>query len=155
MAALTGERDTPKKHRHYTTNYLQKGSTKIWNGGLVNEDANGWAVPASDTANHHCIGRALVTRDTNAAGPDGALADGALGTFQGPGVEVEIGVFEYDNPAGGNQLTQADVGKLAYVLTDHEVTRAAGTVNSIIAGVVRSVDTVANKAVIDTLIKAI
>lgn len=149
MAALTQERDTPMQHEHYDIVYSQKGNTKIFNGGLVNTDANGYAVPAADTANHHCVGRANATSDATAAGPAGLLADG-VGQ-----VEVRHGVFQYDNPAGGNQLTQADVGKLAYVLTDHEVTRAAGTAQSIIAGVVVAVDVANAKATIDTMRKSI
>lgn len=150
MAGLAAERDTPKRHDDYPFVYLQKTNTKIYNGGMVNADATGYAVPAADTASHHCLGRANATRDTTATGPDLLLADGVTGTIQGVGVEVGVGAFEYDNPANsGNQLTQADVGKLCYVLSDHEVTRAAGTANSIIAGVVLSVDVTNTKAVVD------
>lgn len=155
MAALTSERDTPRRPHDSPYVFPQKTNTKIWNGGMVNLDATGFAVPAADTANHKCQGRANATRDTTAAGPDGVLADGAVGAIQGTGVEVDPDQFEFDNPAGANQLTQADVGRLGYVLTDHEVIRAAGTVNSVIAGKVMAVDVVANKAVINFRIKAI
>lgn len=150
MAALTGERDTPNKGSSYDVfSYLMKGNVKAYSGGLANTDANGYLVAASDTANHHCIGRLQSSQDTTVAGPSGLLADGVASA------EVALGVFEVDNPAGANSLTQADVAKLAYVLTDHEVARAAGTVNSVIAGVVMSVDTVAAKAVIDTRRKSV
>lgn len=149
MAALTGERDTPKRHSDFVYAFARKGNTKSYSGGMVNTDANGYAVAATDTANHHCVGRGNATSDTTATGPDGQLADG-VGSQ-----EVDVGIFEYDNPAGANQLTLADVQKLAYVLSDHEVTRAAGTAQSVIAGVVMSVDTANNKAVIDFRRKAI
>ena len=156
MGALTAERDTPRRSTWgYRQNFPQKTNTKIFNGGLVNTDATGFAVPAADTANHHCFGRATQTRDTTAAGPDGVLADGVAGNLSGVGIETEAGIFELDNPAnGGNQLTQADVLKTCCVLSDHEVTRAAGTANAIVAGVVLSVDLVLNKAVVDTTRKA-
>jgi len=155
MAALTGERDTPKRLTDFVYVYKQATLTTIRGGGLVNTNAAGYAVPASDTANHKCVGRANATRDTTAAGPDGVLADGVAGKLSGDGVEVDIGIFQYDNPATANQLTQADIGKLCYVLTDHEVTRAAGTTNSVIAGKVLEVDVVANTAWIDVRVKAV
>ena len=118
---------------------------KIFNGGMVNTDANGFAVPAADTASHKCIGRANSTADTTASGPFGVLGDGDARVL----FEADVGIYEYNNPAGANQLTQVDVGKLGYVLTDNEVCRAAGTVNSIIAGRVVKVDVTNNRATID------
>lgn len=143
MAAATREYDTPTSHYDFPVALKQKGNTKIWNGTLVSTDANGFAIPAADTASTNPMGRANATSDTTAAGPNGLLADG-VGS-----IEVLIGIIELDNPAGANSLTQVDVGKLAYVLSDHEVCRAAGTVNSRIAGKVIAVDTVRAKATID------
>lgn len=124
-------------------------NVKIYNGGLAMASATGYAVPAADTANCKVIGRANTTADTTASGPLGVVADGVVQ------IECATGIFTYDNPAGANQLTQADVMRLAYVLSDHEVIRAAGTVNSVVAGKVLSVDLVANTATIDTRIRAV
>jgi hypothetical protein len=143
FAAAAREYDTPTSHYDFPVSLLAKGNAKIWNGTMVNTDANGYAVAAADVASHKCIGRANATCDTTAAGPQGVLADGIAR------VEALVGLCEYDNPAGANSLTQVDVGKLAYVLTDHEVARAAGTVNSIVAGRVVSVDVTRAKATID------
>ncbi len=143
MAASTREYDTPTSHHDFPVSLKQKGNTRIFNGTLVSTDAAGFAVPAADTAATNPIGRANATSDTTAAGPSGLLADGVAS------VEVLIGVIELDNPAGANALTQVDVGKLAYVLSDHEVCRTAGTVNARIAGKVLAVDTVRAKATID------
>lgn len=143
MPAATREYDTPTSHYDFPISIAQKGNTKIWNGTLVSTDATGYAVPAADVAATNPMGRSNTTSDTTAAGPKGLLADGVAE------VEVLVGIIELDNPAGANSLTQVDVGKLAYVLTDHEICRAAGTVNSRIAGKVLRVDTVRAKATID------
>lgn len=143
MAAATREYDTPTSHYDYPVSLKQATNVKIWNGTLVSTSATGFAIPAADTANTNPVGRANATSDTTASGPNGVVADGVAS------VEVLIGVVELDNPAGANSLTQVDVGKLAYVLSDHEVCRAAGTVNSRIAGTVVAVDTVRAKATID------
>lgn len=152
MAALTAERDTPCQHHDFPFNYAQKGNTKIFNGSLCMTDANGYLVPGADTANCKVAGRAQATGDTtvtNTITPGVALADGV------GNLDALNGVFQYDNPVGANQLTLADEGKLAYVLTDHELCRAAGTVNSIIAGRVLAVDLVNNKVTIDTRVRAV
>jgi hypothetical protein len=137
MAALTKERDTPTSHHDYPISLKVKGGVKILNGAMVSTDATGFAIPAADTASTQCIGRANATVD-NTGGADGALE-----------VEVLVGICEYNNPAGANQLTQVDVGKLAFVLTDNELIRTAGTVNARIAGRVVRVDVTNAKATID------
>lgn len=143
MAALTKERDSWHQGIDYVQPVPMKGNTKIYNGALVMTDATGFAVPAADAVGGRVIGRANSTLDTTAAGPAGLLADGALS------IECAIGLINFNNPAGANQLTAVDRGGLAYVLTDNELIRAAGTTNSRIAGRVYSVDTVNNQVVID------
>lgn len=148
MAALTKEFDAGHQAIDYTINANQKGNTKVFAGALVGSNvADGYVQPAADAANFRVHGRAQMSSDATASGPNGVLADG-VGSF-----DYAVGVFEYDNPAGANSLTQLDVGKLAYVLTDHEVCRAAGTVNSIIAGRVVAVNVTTAKATIDTRAK--
>lgn len=153
MAALTKEFGGPTQgqtqHYDYVTSHKQATNVINFNGALIMSSATGYAVPAADTANCKVLGRANSTVNSTASGPSGLVADGVLE------VEYTTGVFTYDNPTGANQLTQADVGRLAYVLSDHEVTRAAGTTNSVIAGVVKRVDLVANTATIDTRTRAV
>jgi len=149
MAALTGERDTPCLHHEFPINYGVATNVKVYNGALCMTSATGYLVPAADTANCKVAGRCQQTADTTASGPNGVVADGVASA------DVMLGVFQYDNPVGANQLTLADLGKLAYVLDDHTVIRAAGTVNSIIAGRVLSVDLTNNKATIDTRVRAV
>lgn len=143
MVAAIREYDTPTSHFDYPIALKQKGNTKIFNGTLVSTDATGFAVPAADVVATNPMGRSNTTSDTTAAGPNGLLADGVAS------VEVLIGIVELDNPVGANQLTQVDVGKLAFVFSDHEVCRTAGTVNARIAGKVLAVDLVRAKATID------
>lgn len=143
MTALTKERDTPRQHYHYPVSLLMAANGKVFNGGMVNTNATGYAVAASDTAGHKMGGIARETVD-NTGGADGALR-----------VDVIHLLCTMANPAGANQLTQADLGKLCYVFDDQTVIRAAGTVNSVIAGAVRAVDTVALTCTFDTLIKAV
>lgn len=137
MAAATKERDTPTSHYDLPVSLKQKGAVKIWNGTIVCVDANGLAIPGADTAGIRAMGRASETSDT------AGIADAVNSC------EALIGVCEFNNPAGANSLTQVDVGKLAYVLTDQDICRAAGTVNSVIAGKVLSVDVTNAKATID------
>lgn len=136
MAAATREYDTPTSNYDYPVS-MPQAAAKIWNGTLVSFNAAGFAIAASDTADTRVMGRANATSD-NTGGAAGAV-----------NIEVLRGIVELDNPAGANQLTAADRGKNAYVLTDHEVCRREGTVAGIPAGVVLAVDTVRNKATID------
>lgn len=134
MAALTGERDTAKNHRHYVLNWKVKGNVKGFSGGGVCVDATGFAVKASDTANLKTIGRANQTFDTTATGPKGLLADGV------ESVDVENGIFKFAT-TGANAIVQADVGNtIAEWLDDQTVVKAAGTANHVKAGLVVGID---------------
>lgn len=128
MAALTGERDTPKRHRNYVESYPCKGNAKAYSGGLAAADANGYLVKAADLANYKVLGRLQASFDTTATGPDGVLADGAIER------EVESGIHLYKTTSDANAITVADIGKFAYVVDDQTVARAAGTANSVKAG---------------------
>jgi hypothetical protein len=134
MAALTGERDTAKNHRHYVLNWKLKGNVKGYNGGGACVAADGYLVRASDTAGLKTIGRLNQSFDTTATGPKGLLADGV------ESVDVENGVFKFAT-SGGNAVVQADVGNLiAEWLDDQTVVKAAGTTNHIKAGLVVGID---------------
>lgn len=131
MAALTRERNTP--HTLIDTapqDAPVQDNVVIYNGALTcAEPVGGFAVPAADTANYRSLGVADETADNTIAGH----------TAGGIKVPYRVGIFSFDT-TGVNAITQADVGKLCYVLDDHTVVRAAGTVNSIIAGRVEAID---------------
>lgn len=122
MAALTKDRDTPMKHHDYVVDAKVEAGETIFAGSMVNVDVDGFHMPGQDTASHKCVGVAKA-KIVN-AGADGAER-----------VDVGVGIYAFGT-TGGSALVQADVGKLAYVLDDQTVVKAAGTVNSVVAGVV-------------------
>lgn len=140
MAAATQDIDTTSYVPQEVFPFKCKASTTFYAGILVNRDASGWLVPATDTANHKCQGRseeALVS----------SAVDGA------DDLRVGNGVFEFAT-SGASALVQADVGGLAYVLDNQTVVKAAGTVNSVVAGkVVRILS--ATRVLVDTRIKSV
>jgi hypothetical protein len=120
--------------------YKAKDATQFYRGILVNSDAGGFLVQAADVANHKCVGVSVEKKLS--AGGDGATL-----------VLVEDGVWEFTT-GGASALVQADVGRLAYVLDNQTVVKAAGTTNNVVAGkVVRIVS--ATKVLIDTRIKSV
>ena len=108
MAALTKNRSTPE--RIPALRQLEAGA-EIYAGSLVAVNANGKAVPASDTAGLKTIGRA----ETHAK--------------SGETVTVKSGCF----------LAAADIGGVCYVADDQTVSKTGGT-NSIPAGLVYDVE---------------
>ena len=101
-------------------------STKLYAGAMISLNSSGYAVTATDTAGQRVIGRCAATVD-NSTGSAGALS-----------VRVRRGVFGYTN-SSTNALTQAHVGKFAYVEDDHTVANTA--TNKTKAGYVVSVET--------------
>lgn len=122
MSALTADRNTPRREGDDYV-YPVKGSTKIFGGSIVCLDANGLAVPGSDTAGLHTTGVAQEYVD-NSAGADSAKT-----------VKVRRGVFRFDSAS----LTDADVGKPMYVSDDQTVVKTA-TTNKVVAGMLDAID---------------
>jgi Uncharacterized conserved protein (DUF2190) len=69
MSALTNDRDTVRKEGNYAS-YPVKGGAVIYAGAMVCIGADGYAVPASDTAGLKFMGvaRAYVDNSTGASG---------------------------------------------------------------------------------------
>jgi hypothetical protein len=114
MAALTSARSTRKYSWDsipYSVNVKMKGSTTIYQGGLVVLDG-GYAEPGNTAAGLIAFGRAEETK-TN-AGADGAES-----------ILVSFGVFKWANSAGGDAVADADVGGLCYVVDDQTVMKTA------------------------------
>lgn len=131
MTALAQDRNTMRKfeERILADDALIAANTTVWNGSLTANNAAGALIPASDTAGITVVGVAQ-RRMVNATGAAAKVV---------PPAKVAAGVYKFAT-TGGNALTAVDVGKNAYVLDDQTVVRAAGTVNSIIAGTVESID---------------
>lgn len=104
MTATTEPRFTPTLEKGFRPHPI-KGSTKILQGTLCVLDA-GFAKGGAAATGLFCIGKAVATYD-NTDGTDGLDANG----------EPMIGLFEFGEFiwANGDSITQADVGKVAYV----------------------------------------
>ena len=110
MAALTAARATRKYSWDtvpYQLNVKMKGSTTIFQGGLVVLDG-GYAKPGATATGLVAFGRAEETK-TN-AGSDGDAS-----------ILVTFGAFKWANSASTDAVTDANVGALCYVVDDQTV----------------------------------
>lgn len=126
MAALTSGRNTPRKSGKDMSRQVA-AATLIHQGALVCLNAAGYAVPGSTATTLKGDGVARATVD-NSAGAAGAAR-----------VEVEKGVFRFDNLAG-DAVTIADIGGSAYVVDDQTVARTNGANTRSVAGTIVDVD---------------
>ncbi|MDA2916454.1 hypothetical protein MYX64_06395 [Nitrospinae bacterium AH_259_B05_G02_I21] len=117
MAVLTDNRETDRKDGILLAIPV-KGTTKIYKGAMVAVDANGFLVPASDTA---ALRSGLVAYEKvdNSAGADGDLKCRVY----------RRGIFKF----AASSITQAMVGDMMYVVDDQTFDEATGT-NAIMAG---------------------
>jgi hypothetical protein len=126
MAALTKDRNAISLWKGRAVVLKVKTNVKIFKGSLVAVDATGFALPAADAAGQKVIGIAQAIAD-NTGGADGAIE-----------VVAEKGVFLVVNN-GVNPAVQASIGSAAHVQDDQTI-RVAGSVNSIVAGVIDFID---------------
>lgn len=129
MTAASAEVNTPKKGADAVPAVLSlpMAAVKIWKGSLVAINNSGYATPAATTVGLVAIGRAEETVD-NSAGSAGDL-----------NIQVCRGIHRFANSSSTGAITQADVGKVCYVVDDSTVSRLdAGT--RPIAGKVLEVD---------------
>ena len=117
MAVLTDNRETDRKDGELLAVPV-KGSTTIYKGAQVAIDANGYLVPASDTAGLRA-GMVAYEKVDNSAGADGALKCRVYRT----------GIFLLD----ATSITLAMVGDMMYVVDDQTFDDTVGT-NGIMAG---------------------
>ncbi len=105
MAVLIKDRKTERKQGILFALPVAAGA-HIYAGSLVSVNANGYVVPASDTAGHAFLGVARKEAD-NSAGADGARnCEGYM-----------AGLFEMNSTG----VTQADLAAEAYVADDNTV----------------------------------
>ena len=104
------------------------GSTIIHGGHMVAANGDGFAVPAADAANLTVLGVSQEYVD-NGAGAPGAKRVEAM----------RKNAFHLAND-DTHPITQADVGKIAYVKDSVTVTTAAGASNDVVAGTVLDLD---------------
>lgn len=123
-AAATAERNTDERPGD-EIEIPVAANVVCYLGTLAARDANGRAVPASDTAGLRVIGRFESTAD-NTGGAAGAI-----------NVKIRLGCFKFGNSAD-NAVDADDIGKLAFVEDDQTV--AETSVNKVSAGRITGVD---------------
>lgn len=133
MAALAADRVTKSKGPLRRQSYPVAADAVIYAGAMICIDADGYAIPASDTAGiSNVVGIATAAHD-NTGGADGDVD-----------VVVEYGgAFLIDAAAG---IDQTNVGRDAVVVDDQTVTDAAAGTNDIVVGrILEFVDESQNK----------
>lgn len=131
MAATTIDINTLRKYleRLVCDDAKIAANTTIPLGAITCTNAAGELVNGADAAGLTMQGRA-PRRMVNATGAAAVTK---------PGAYVEAGVFRWVT-GGANALTAADLGKTCYILDNQTVVKAAGTVNSIPAGILDALD---------------
>jgi hypothetical protein len=127
MVALTAPRNTPAALGDVRTVPLPANG-KVWQGGMVQVTAAGYAASASATAANVTVGRADETVD-NTGGANGDKS-----------VKVRRGVFRYANSAAGDLIARTEIGKDCYVVDDQTVAKTSNTGVRPVAGKVFGVD---------------
>lgn len=127
MAALTAPRATPKREGDRVNRAVAAGAN-IFQGALVALTATGFATPGAAAADLTADGLALANAD-NSGGADGAVT-----------VELEKGVFRFDNSAAADEITIADIGGNAFIVDDQTVAKTDGGATRSIAGTIVDVD---------------
>jgi len=132
MAALTADRNF---YGHENVGqkraYPVAASAVFYRGALVCIDADGFAIPASDTAGISSVIGVAVEGVDNSAGADGDV-----------NVLVMRGERLFALTTGANAVTVTDRGRTVYVLDDQTVVKVAGVSNNIEAGECLDVKTV-------------
>lgn len=124
---LTADRNTPYRDGELFAVPVA-AAKKIYAGALVAANATGYAVPGSTATTLTYLGRAEAFVD-NSSGADGAVS-----------VLVRRGrAFRWSN-SDTDPVTQARVGKPAYIVDDETVSATDGTSTQSAAGIVHGVD---------------
>lgn len=105
-------------------------NTRIFAGSLVGENSSGQAIPATTIATCvRVIGKASATYDNRT----GSVLGGLAGACD---VEIETGVFNWANSAGGDAIAADDIGKLCYAVDDQTVALTSNAGTRPIAGLI-------------------
>lgn len=143
MAAATAGRITAEKILGKFSAPIA-ASTTIYAGTLVALDANGRVVPVSSASTLRAVGRACtrggLDRWDNASGSAGAFD-----------VEIEEGIFFWDNSSSGDAIAQAQVGTVCFGVDDQTVAKTGDSGARSVAGVVRYIDSSLGVAVESSL----
>ena len=124
---LTQNRTTPQRSGEIVALGVA-ANVKIFPGALVALTAAGFATPGAVATTLKGVGRAKDLAD-NTGGAAGAIK-----------VEVEKGVFRFNNSAAGDAITAADIGANCFIVDDETVAKTSGTNTRSVAGTVFDVD---------------
>jgi hypothetical protein len=126
--ALTADRNTPLKDGELIP-VPMAANAKIFAGALVAANATGYATPGAVATTLTYLGRAEEFMD-NTGGADGAKS-----------VLVRRNkAFKFKN-SGADAVTQAELGKVCYIVDDETVAKTNGTGTRSAAGTVVGLDT--------------
>ena len=125
--ALTTERHTTRRDG---TRYSDPvaADTNIFAGALVVLNAAGDAAPGSTATGLTARGVAAATAD-NTGGAAGDIA-----------ADVRKGVFRFNNSAGADEITRAEIGDDCYIVDDETVAKTDGSSSRSVAGEIVDVD---------------
>lgn len=127
MAALTAERDTPRRDG-VDYEFPVAASSKLFKGGMVMINASSLAVKGAAATGQKCVGIAKETAD-NSAGSASAI-----------NVKVARGVYRFGNSADSDLIALTDIGADCYIVDDQTVAKTNGSSSRSVAGKIRSVD---------------
>jgi hypothetical protein len=127
MTAATKNRNTPQRPSG-RRGYPIGEAAVAYAGAIAVLNSTGYAVPGSTATGLHALGRFAAYLD-NTDGADGAET-----------VEVESGVFRYENSADTDEITLAEVGQVCYIVDDQTVAKTSGSSTRSPAGIIDDVD---------------
>ena len=104
--------------------YKMKATTKIYPGGMVGIDASGWAVPADEDDTLVIKGIAAETPKNVYDNSTGANGDVSVVVQGSKGAWGRVGYW-LANAAGGDAVTQAEVGRVVFVKDDQTVQKTS------------------------------
>lgn len=126
MTAVTKNRNTPARslgRRGYPV-----GANVVCYAGAIAALEGGYVVPGKTDTDLHVVGRFAAYYDNT--GCD-------AGAFT---VEVEAGVFRYENSAAADAITLGEVGQVCYLVDDQTVAKTNGAGTRSPAGIIDDVD---------------
>lgn len=103
-------------------------AVKIWKGGIVMRNAEGFVTGGATATDCIGVGRAEATVD-NSAGLAGAAGD-----------QIRSGVFGFANSSAGDAITQSDIGKLCCIVDDQTVAKTDASSTRSPAGIAEGLE---------------
>lgn len=127
MVALTTDRNTPARIGDVRSEPLA-AAVKVFAGSIVMRNSAGYLTKGATVTGAFGVGRAESVFD-NSAGAAGALS-----------ADYRTGIFRFANSSAGDLITQADVGKLCYIVDDQTVAKTDATATRSRAGIIDGIE---------------